>query len=380
MMLLRNRWSLPSRLATSAARSILLCSLLVLSACLDKIELDIPKEDQDALVIDGVLRQGNPSQVMVRIGRIFNFTAAGRQDVNVRTVFLLDDADNSVELEGFASGHYALSIPKDHPTMKIEVGRTYRLRISTFDGQELVSIAEPLLEVPDAGQVDVRSFKKDVVDNLGKFRQADFFEFSISSPTGLTADGKNARLRYVLEQTYKVTDTPNKTFDDSSKVCYITNMIAADRVNVIDGNELTGGASVPIPLHETAMYNSLYAEGYVLTVYQQSLSESAFTYWQQVSQVLERTGNMFEAPAGKIRSNFATLEGSSANKEVFGYFYVTQQDTSRFYISPDMAGNPATICPWLNAVAAPGRCPKEPCCDCLTANGSQSEVPDFWVK
>ena len=120
-----------------------------------------------------------------------------------------------------------------------------------------------------------------------------------------------------------------------------------------------------------------FAQGYYYTVYQRSLTKGAFEHWEQTKQVIERTGNLFEPPAGRINSNFRNIEAPN-DLGVFGYFSAFAQDTLRLYISPEEVGSPQLQCPRVPIQGNP--CPVSACCDCLIEPGSKLEKPDFWEK
>ncbi len=365
--------------------AVLIVLGLVYWGCLDEISFPSLNDEQTAIVVEGSLRKGNPSVARITINRLFDFSAEGLKAVNLREAILLDDEGNEREMKEISPGTYETQIPIDDPVFKVEEGRSYRIQIATFDGREFITRPDPLMPVADAGVATVEQIEKDIVDEFGEFAKQDLFLFSVNAPIAIGPDGTAGRYRYFLEQTYKLTDSPLPSFfnqePDEPKTCFVTEITDVTNVLVFDGNEFTGTPEVKIPLFEKLRNNTLFSEGYYLTVYQQSLSEDAYRYWNEISQVIERTGNMFEAPAGKIRSNFEPLDGNKKD-EVFGYFYVTQEDTVRVPVSPEMADFPESFCPGPPTPPPPGeRClPRFPCCDCLLQPGSTLEQPEFWIE
>ncbi len=345
-------------------------------SCLDKIEIVIPKAVRDGLVIEGKLTQGEPSHVLISITRIFDFTANSRKPVNVREVFLFDDQDNRIEIPERLTGVYELDL--DRSVFPVEVGRSYGITIATQDGRQLRSALDPLLAVPKAESISLVETTREVTNSIGEPEDVPYFEFSVETPAGSSEPGKKARLQWEFERTYKLTDSPQIVAPGEPKTCFITEAVEVQDISILDVNLLTGTDRVQFPVFETPI-NFRFAEGFYLTIYQQSLSEGAYNYWSQVSQVLERTGNMFETPAGKIRSNISNVEEGSED-EIFGYFYATQRDTIRLFVSPETANNPAKFCPGPPSIAPPGGgCPRVPCCDCLVERGSSSVKPSFWI-
>jgi hypothetical protein len=349
---------------------------LIMSSCLEEIDLPIEPNFDNAIAIEGQLHFGNPSIASITITRLFDFTASSLQPVNVREVLLLDDQDNSVSLLERAPGNYVATIYGD-AAVKIEIGKYYRLQVSTFDNRKIITKPEPLLATPPPGQVNVAGYQVERLNDDGQIVKDNYLGFTIDAAITNTTDSKSARYLWTLEQTYRITDSPNRSLEDG-KECYITQTIDVTGINVLDGNEYAGTGDVAASLYETPV-NYFFAQGYYLTVFQHSLSEGAYNYWNQVSQVIDRTGNMFEAPAGSIKSNFVNVEDGNPSKNVFGYFYVTQTDTTRFYVSPEAAGSPSMYCPWpANQIPPPQGCPRFPCCECLDEKGSQLDKPDFW--
>jgi hypothetical protein len=351
----------------------------IFSGCLDEIDLPIEPNLDSAIVIEGHLQLGNPSTVNITINRLFDFTANSFQPVNVREVLLLDEQNHSMPLLERSAGNYVATIEDNNP-LKVEIGKSYQLQITTFDNRKIVSTPEPLLATPKPGAVNVAIFAKDRLNDDGQIVQIDHLGFTINTPITISTDGKAARYLWTLEQTYRLSDSPNRVLEDG-KQCYITQPINVTNVHVLDGNEYSGSSEVSAPIYE-APINYFFSEGYYLTVFQHSLSEGAFNYWDQVRQVIDRDGNMFETPAGTIRSNFVNVDDGESTPNIFGYFYATSTDTTRFYVAPEVAGSPSMFCPWpVNQVVSPSaKCPRFPCCECLEENGSQLQKPVFWDR
>lgn len=351
--------------------------------CLDEISFPSLNAEQTAIVVEGSLRIGNPSVAEVAITRLFDFSADGLKSVNLREAILIDQDGNQRELKEVRPGVYRTEVFQSDQDFEVVLGKSYQMRIATFDNRDFISDLDPLMPVQNAGVMSVEATVKDVVDQFGEFSTLDLLSFSINAPLGTGQNGEAGRFRYVLEQTYKLTDSPvqGNPIPDP-KTCYITEITDVTSALVFDGNDFaTGSQELKIPLVDIVKNNTLFSEGYYLTAYQQSLSEDAFRYWNEVSQVIDRDGNMFESPAGRIRSNFKPVDENSKD-EVFGYFYATQEDTTRIYVDPSLAEFPAAFCPGPPAPAPFGaRClPRFPCCDCLMLNGGALQKPDFWTE
>ncbi|NND33597.1 MAG: DUF4249 family protein, partial [Saprospiraceae bacterium] len=284
----------------------------------------------------------------------------------------------SVALNEAGPGIYQVTLGANS-AIKVETGRSYRLQVTTFDGRQIITIPEPLIETPPVGQVGYALIDKDKIDEDGLITQEKYISFHITAPIITSSEGKAARFLWSLEQTYRLTDSPNRSLADG-KLCYITQAIDVSSVNAIDGNQFAGTDQITAPIYETPI-NYYFSEGYYLSVFQHSLSEGAYNYWNQISQVIDRDGNMFEPPAGRILSNFRNVDDGTPANNVYGYFYATQTDTSRFFVAPEDIGSPTMYCPWpVNQPPPPRGCPRFPCCECLEEIGSQLEKPSFWIN
>ena len=356
--------------------AVLAMSLLYLG-CLEQIDLKAPSGTEQALVIQGSVRKGVPSVVRVEISRLFDFTANTVQPVNVRSVEVEDEQGVIVLIPEIALGVHSIDIPAGFPDFEIAFGKSYRLHVEARDGRRYTTSYEPLHEVPEAGTLKSGVIQVDIVNELGEFDKRDKLAITIDTDIALAGSEEKAHLKWDIERTYKVTDTPILA-TDSAKVCYITENVVGTSLTVLNGNDFVTDAVVDFPIFESQI-TSFYGEGAYITVYQQSLSAGAYDYWYQITQLVDRTGNMFEAPAGKLTTNLQNVD--NPDDEVFGYFYAFAEDTTRIFIEPESFSSPRPLCPPPGGILTQGgTCAAPLCCDCLSANNSTTLKPEFWTE
>jgi|GEM_PF-359578 len=344
--------------------------------CLDPIELEAPKDILSAVVIQGRLTKGSPSVVRAEVSALFNFSGSSRRLIDVREVHLLDESGQSLEIPSVDLGVYELEIPEGHPSFRIETGSAYRLRVATRDRRVYESTPEPVLATPAAGNLSATIIDKEISNREGELAKVRFIQFSIDTRLTNAEGGPKARLKWDAIRTFRVTDLAIE--DPDPKTCYITQFADINTLYLLDGGLIAGEEATGVTVHEEPVSN-LFAEGYYLSVLQQSLSEGAFDYWRQANELIERTGSIFEPPAGKLRSNFTNI--NDPEEEAFGFFYATAPDTVRLFVSPELAGNPATRCPPTGPLFnQSGDCAYPICCDCLSAPNSTVSRPDFWIE
>ncbi|MDX1406550.1 MAG: DUF4249 family protein [Saprospiraceae bacterium] len=364
------------RISRLTRTTLVVALLLSAVSCLDKINLPAPAGTADALVIQAKLLKGEPSVLRVQINRLFDFTAGTTLPVNVTLVEIEDEQGVVVRVPEAALGVYQLVLPDDAPQLEVAFGKQYRLHVIARDGRDYVTGFEPLWDVPEPESIRLDTIQIPVVNEIGEFDVIDRFQFSISTPIRVPGAAEKSYLKWDVERTFKVTDTPLQP-TTPVKTCYVTQNVVGSNLNVLNGNDFSAEAVTDIPISESAI-TFVYAEGLYLTVYQQSLSATAYEYWEQITQLVERSGNMFEPPAGKIATNFTNT--TDPDDQVYGFFYATTQDTIRYYVDPENLNLPPACPPPGGLLNQGGGCAVPLCCNCLSEPGSTTTKPSFWTE
>lgn len=354
--------------------SLMACAvvLLAFSACLDKIDLEVAEGFGNALAIQARLLKGNPSIITMQVSQLFDFTATSRQPVNVREHFLVDDEGNRVELIELGNGSYEYVLDESSP-IQVDFGKSYKLEVATFDNRRYESTMETLFPVPEPESMDFTVVTRNIITGQGENATREEVQFSITTP--VRTDAGTAGVLWELQRSWKVTDSP-VAFDVLPKTCYVTETVGKDDIKLVNPDDIISDEVIDFPLFESAI-DYRFAQGYYFTAIQYSLSQGAFEYWNNVRQLLSRSGNMFESPAGKIQTNFFNTD--DPDDEVFGYFYVTEADTIRLSIDSTSFGPMSVLCPPPPRPPNPGECPfLITCCDCLREPVSTTVKPDYW--
>lgn len=367
------------------AKILFLGLILVNIACVDKIDFERPETIEGGIVIQGKLTKGNPSVVNLSIRKVFGFKFdSGPRQIAAQSVHLLDEEENQLELSSIEAGIYTLEIPDNQPNFKIEYEKAYKVKIVLRDGRTFESTYDTLYAVPTPTSLRANKQEIDALNTIGELIKEEVIAFKISTP--YSNNNNNNRKSYFLweiESIHQQKDTPAAyrtcrfpatPTSQESKICYIT-LEPVNNYKVLNTNLLTGNAIADFELLEIIAKNYIFSEGFYLTVYQQSVSAEAYEYWNKVSQLVNRNGTIFEAPAGQTNSNI--FNQKNPNEEVFGYFFTTESQTIRVYVPPSLANNPSPICPSLPRQdgSGPGNC-----CNCLTEQNSTIVKPDWWIE
>lgn len=345
--------------------------------CLEEIDLPAPPGTDEAIVIQGSIVKGDPSVIFVTVRQLFTFTSSTVKPINAKLVEVIDESGNSIEVDEQGLGAYRLEIPVNDPSFSIEFGKSYQLHVETRDGREYFTNLEPLVEVPAQDSIVLSVVDAEVIDEDGQIEIKKKMRISVYTDSALPGSDERARLKWDVERTYKVTDSPPFP-SDSSKVCYLTENLAGPNLQVVDGNDRVE-SYIDGQIVYDASITSAYGEGAYITVYQQSISPGAYEYWRQALLLIDRSGNMFEPPAGQIATNFTNP--NDPKDDAFGYFYCYAQDTMRLYIAPEDVLSPAPSCPPPGGVLNEnGDCVSRTCCNCLDHPDSTLEKPEFWTE
>lgn len=329
------------------SKQFILISIVVLFGCVDKIDFERPVTIQNGIAILGKLTKGNPSRIRVTIRKVFNFNERDRL-LNVKLVELIDEQGNEHALSSSREGVYDQTLPN----FPIDYGVGYKIRVSTFDNRIFESTLESILPVPTPKQLRGQIEERSRPNAIGGKEYFPVVAFNIDTPIKDSIKETNSRLLWEVTGTYKLTD-------DSGQICYV-NFSPFQNYIPLDGTTSNATSVNNVSVYET-IPTAIFAQGFYLSVLQQSLSETAFNYWSQVSIISNRTGDLFEPPVGNISSNF--INTSNSEEEVFGYFYATEEKIIRTYISPAVAGYPERSCP----------------CDCSALDASSSK-PTWWIE
>lgn len=345
--------------------------LTLLVGCLEDIELDPPNGTKLGIVVQGFLIKGQTqSTIDVDISNAYNFSVPSRLPVRARSVALLNSSNQKVEVPFFEEGKYRLVLDNNQADFVLNYETKYQLEVVTLDENRYLSEMKVIMPTPDSARLSFQSVDVEEVDAIGGYQKTTFFSFKISTSLTHPQLSKKARFLWQTENTFRLTDSPTAP-DIKPKTCYITSNIDVPNVKVFDGNQLTSSKIDDYEIFQTTA-DFRFAEGYYLTIYQQSLSSEAYQYWSQIRNVTQRNGNQFEAPPGLVLSNFTNVEDKT--DRISGFFYATEQDTLRLFISREMAGFRDTLCP------IPSPYQPSVCLDCLSEPISTLERPTWWKE
>lgn len=355
--------------------ALLLTGSLCFSGCLSEITLEVPEENSSSIAIRGALRAGETTVVSIQITRISNFNASDIPEPVVgASVVLIDEFNRRLDIPMVDNGIYELLIPDNTYELEVKTGNAYQLSVATPNGKTYLSTFEPLNAVPDPIEIKQARTSRDILNEVGNIESQEFVRFLLTTPLLAPNSGGRSYLKWDFVGTYRFLEsTLASPFPPNTKTCYIFEELNLENTVVFNGAESNQEVLTDFFLLEEP-FDFRFSDGFYLTTLQQSLSEGAYQYWENIGKIIELSGNFFEAPPGKINGNFQNVE--DAAEEVFGYFYATEEKTIRYFLPPP-ENRPTPYCPnsVSNADSAPAAC-----LDCLLRPGSTLIKPDFWEE
>lgn len=274
--------------------------LMGMTRCIQPIELDISKQDR-SYVVDGLItNQPGPYSVTVKYSGAYTQNFEGTQyGVNGALVILSDDAGNEEILMELGNGIY-----QTH-SLGIQgvAGRSYTLQIFTIDGDTLESYPEVLLETPD-------------VENI-------YYEFKEASPTNLEGHEVIVRINDPADESnyyrwkwlgmYQFVTIWRRWNPASGVACWREDF-DLNQINILSDEYVNGN-----PFEHAITLVPFFSTGkYLVHVYQQSLTKSAYDFWLALEEQRTRTGTIFEPPPVTIVGNVFCV--NNPDKKVLGYF------------------------------------------------------------
>lgn len=360
---------------------LLLLPLLVVlcTSCLDEIKLEVPQQNLGNIAIRGKLTYGTPSQIEISVAEVSDFVKfESPSPIEDAQVILKDQDGNSLAISASRPGIYQANIPNANPSIRIQPGQSYQVQVVLADGKTLESALELLRPVPPIETLNKQSISRDVLNSVGDIETNLYMQFFVNTSLSHPDEEKPLHLKWAFECTYRFieSDISDQIRFDRPYVCYFTDPLSLNTIQVFDGPSVESVQLIDHLVLEEPLDHRFY-RGFYLTVYQQSLSETAYEYWSKVGALINRDGSFLEAFPAKLEGNFRNVDDPT--EEIFGFFYATAEDTIRTFVNPEEADFPFQYCPpilpreeFVNL--------EDQCQNCLSRAGSTLQKPEYWVE
>jgi len=325
---------------------LILCIVLVLiSSCIDRIEIKVPDSYSTQLVVDGVITD-EPGPYTVRLTsstKVESFLLFHKDFATGATVTIYDNVGSSELLTELSPGVYQT---KENGIRGV-IGREYYLRIVTSNGKVYESIPDLLGPV---GELDSLYYERESFLPLNDQERYGFrFYIDAQIPSG-----GEAYMRWRFTGVYAIVAHPElwgrrgplpegecirgplacSGIGSPIQVCTCCNCWVTryeDKPHVSDNQFVFNGKAKKVEVgYVPVEFFPFQAGKYRVEVKQMSLSRIAFDYWRIIQSQKEGAASLFQPPTGKVRSNVFSRDGSN---EVQGLFYASAVTTKQVYLT-----------------------------------------------
>ncbi|MCJ7449263.1 MAG: DUF4249 domain-containing protein [Bacteroidales bacterium] len=285
---------------------------------------------ESLLVVEGLITD-EKAPYEVRLSRSIQHEDSVPKRITDADVFITDETGKTEHLENCGDGSYKT----DSAEFTGVIGKTYILHITTIDGAEYKS--DPVVMLPVPG-IDKIYYEKDeeYADNQSETHEG----IRIFVDTG---DGSedSQYIRWEYEETWKFRLPDYKRFnyigqslivplEEVEEFCWKTLKSSV----ILNSSILPGQTNyikkLPICFIGSDKSNRLTIR-YSILVKQYSLSKEAFEFWNNLKQVNETGGSIFDTQPYPVISNINNV--NNPGEKVLGYFQVSAVKQKRTYIT-----------------------------------------------
>ena len=369
-------------------------------SCIEPFQPEI-REMQELLVINGKITD-QPGEHFVEVSRSSSYNEPGFIPVEGCVVRVEDNEGKGFTYSEYKQGGYRVDLDERF----LGINKAYKLYVYTPDGEEYQSDYDSLLPCPAIDSLYFEVERQETNNPELTYHGLQFY----LNVEGDKDDSRN--FLWKLEESFKyVSPYYLQYFWDGlvlhefdpfvyKNICYKTLTI----------KELYTTSTIDLSANELSKYPLSYVSNklpklkwiYCLMVYQHSLSNDAFLYWEKMKNQSTGTGGLYERQPSSSDGNI--FNANDEDEQVLGYFYASQIREKRILVEntfdfaiPNYDCSLDTIhdlaefnsypsyliglkeVPGGKRVGPPFGYAYQACFDCELSGGT-TEPPDYWEK
>ena len=348
-------------------RYILYTIIIALSigiwSCVDEIALNVDT-DQRTLVVDGFVTDSlGDFQLKISQSSIIGIGNDNILDpVSGATVQLLDTDGGSYPYAELADepGVYELY------TFKAQRGKAYFIDVILPDGKQYQSQPSQLRSSSKIDNISYEINEETFRNNAGELITQNIIAAKIA--TDVSDADEPPFLRWRVSGEYQVQE--NYPMALSPQRCYAKVNLDINDIRIFDMSQVNGDVLFEQIIAETE-YDFRFGEQFCFHVSQFSISEEEYNYWNNIKEVIDIDGSLFDPPPGTVIGNIRNV--NNPDDVAVGYFSVASVFFKRYFVNRDETGfTVRSKCEgfFLRVPFA--------CDNCLLLNNSTLIKPDYW--
>jgi len=337
---------------------------LILWGCIDEIQLEVKGKDEFVVINGQITDLVEPYKVTIfKSAKLFIDEMDTPDPISNAIVTVGSSDGTSIALMESEPGTYECTAG----TFVGCIGESYFINVKMEDGREYQSISEPLVPVSPITNVHFEYVVEDELNETETIIQKA--KVKVFVDTQILQTSEEAFFKWDVSGEYQFNEwEPPAPFVVNS-TCYVPDDLPLGEIRILDGLNATNSLIKGMEIKSLDV-NYKFASNYCLHIRQQSLSTGAYNFWQQISKSVDRSGGLFEEPAGTITGNISNV--NDPTEQVLGYFQVSAVDIRRVFVPKEAANNPVAPCPPAEVIL------QEACGNCLTLKNSSYQKPSYW--
>ena len=302
--------------------------LVFLTTCIDPYPLNL-SDYESLLVVEGLVTDRN-APYTIKLSRTFRNKDNEPEKVTGALVEVTGDDGSNVLFSESQPGIYS----SDPDRFRGIPGTTYMLHIKTGDNEYA---SDPVLmqPVPD---IDTITFSKDREFINDGTEEAEGIRMYVTSTV---KQGNATYLRWAFEETWKI-ESPYPiayqylghgnviSIPVKNHICWKEDV----STNIITLSVPPGAGqrtiTQPLTFIDTKRSNRL-SEQYSILVKQYSISAQEYNFWDNLKQVSEERGDIFDKQPCFVSGNIHSL--THKQEKVLGFFQVSSVTEKRYYVT-----------------------------------------------
>ncbi|MEM9934205.1 MAG: DUF4249 family protein [Bacteroidota bacterium] len=298
----------------------------VVTSCIEAVDLTATKVESE-LVIRAAVLAGTGRNV-VELGYTQEFGTTIPLPERQATVSVTDGQGNTFSFTEEEPGIYVW-INENRPILP---GETFTLTLSTQGGEIFSSSPETVPGHIPINNIYYEVRQDDFINELGNPLTKNFVDVFVD--IALEGVENVSFLRWETENVYLFweVDKPKPPCSPFyvPGVCYIYDgKMQPEEVILLDGRENRGGEISRIWVGRKQL-DSTFNQLNGFEVVQHSMTQSSFTYWDDVAKVVSQGGSIFDSPPAAVRGNIFNV--NNPLDQVLGAFEVFNTDTAHLLI------------------------------------------------
>lgn len=291
--------------------------------CIDEISFE-SAFGENQLVVDGSIHNG-PGPYTVYIGE----TQPG-EDLPVplsgATIELVDSDGNRMALNETESGKYQTV----DENFRGKPGETYHIEIELSDGRSFFSKPETMPLKTASSTVHLEpGFVSEQTASGGSREVPVVF---VTADTDLPESKDPLFLKWNVEGLFAFREIQRTgPFAPQANTCYINETISPQKIILFSDTQSDSGQIKNQFLTEKRVILHEFFIRYYFNVITRSVTEKRYKYWQNVNEMINQSGTIFDVPPATTPGNIKN--GNPSGVSALGYFEAAMLDTSREFVS-----------------------------------------------